>query len=232
MQAYLLPASLYSEFDVPTADKSLLNNYPSIQEEMDSLYDNELGTRGWWSSLKYECEDEREHFELAINFILDYEKKYPNPNHIDYKLKLKNPDVDCDLLKNIAHIGFRPEMYFGASELACLRAYIDGHFYFKDSFKLPHSNFEKKLLEFISPYKIEGNEGFKTWDRNYRWEWDLSVYGSNERHAIPKFIADIIEFTNFELNVTINNTEIRLDWTNYQSWWNKTVNELHEENKA
>lgn len=231
LQAYLLPSSFYTEFDVPEADKTQLSNYPSIQEEMDSIYNNELGNRGWWNPLKYGCEDERAHFELAIDFMLDYDKKYPNPSNNIYQLKLNSPIQDCDLLKNLGHIGFRPEMYFEVSELANLRAFIDGHFHFKSSFNLPYSSFEKKLLEFIEPYKIEGNKDFKTWDRNYRWKWDFAVYGSNERHAIPRFFKDIEEYTGFEFTVRINDKEIKLDWMDYQSWWNKPAGELYEQNK-
>ncbi|MDJ1498705.1 hypothetical protein QNI19_37580 [Cytophagaceae bacterium DM2B3-1] len=228
LQVFLLPFDINCEFDVPDADQPFLNEYPSIEQEISSTYDIRLGTRSWPSPLKYYCEDERARFQLATNFILDYEKKYPNPNQADYKLKLKDPSTIFELETSLGMIGFRPEMYFGTSELACLRAYIDGYFFFKDYFKLRHSSFEVKLLEFIKPYKTVNNADFKTWDRNYRWEWDFAVYGTNERHAIPKFMQDIQEYTQTTFSVTINNTEIKLDWTNYLSWWNKSMNELYE----
>jgi hypothetical protein len=175
LKAYLMPTSINCEFDIPSADKPFLSRYPSIQDEMSATLNDELGTKSWWSPLKYHCEDERAHFELATNFILDYDNKYPNPNQIDYKLKLKNPNTNYDLATSLGHEGFRPEMYFDTSELACLRSYIDGYFFFKDSFGLRYSDFELKLLEFIKLYKIEGNKDFKTWDRTYRWEWDAAV---------------------------------------------------------
>ncbi len=229
--AYLMPFKFYTEFNIPKEHLQELESLPSIREEIEKNYKIDLGTRSWVSPLKYDCEDDRHLFQKAVDYILDYENKYPNPKNINYKLKLKDSMPNLDIGESLGHIGFRPQMYFGVSELACLRAYIDGYFLFKETFQLEVSSFENKLLKFITEHKIKDNQGFKTWDRNYRVKWDFAVFGTNEKHAIPRFLKDLEEYTQEKFKLKINDQIVQVDWSDYQSW-NKSAHDLVEENKA
>lgn len=231
LQAFLLPFDLFCEPDLPAEDLNILESLPSIQSIIEKKFNLELGSRHWTSPLKYNSEDDRELFSLVLNFLFDYEEKFPNPKAKQYKFKLKNSGSIPDLKGFMGHMGYRPQMYFGISELACLRAYIDGYFLMKQTFELPHTEFEKKVLTFISNYKTEDNTGYKSWDRNYRWEWDLSVYGINERHAIPRFLKDIESNTGVDLTLDINGIEVKIDWSDHNSWNKSTQEFLGEKQK-
>lgn len=225
LQAFQLPFDLFCEPKLPSKDLNLLESLPSIQSIIEKEFNLKLGSRHWTSPLKYKSEDDRDLFSIVLNFLFDYEEKFPNPGAKQYKFKLKNPESIPDMKGFLSHMGYRPEIYFGISELACLRAYVDGYFHMKESFELPHTDFEKKVLSFIHTYKVEGNAGFKTWDRNYRHEWDFSVYGSNERQAIPTFLKDLESHTGIDLTLNINGMEVKVDWSDHNSW-NKSTQEL------
>ena len=188
LDAYLMPFKFHCEFDIPKEHLVELEKHPSIREEIETDFKIDLGTRSWVCPLKYDCEDDRHLFNKVIDYILSYENKYCNPDNFTYKLKLKNPKSNLKLEQSLGQIGFRPQMLFGVSELASIRSYIDGYFLFKETFQLKPSKFEKNLLRFIEEHKVEYNKDFKTWDRNYRVKWDFSAFGSNERHAIPRFL--------------------------------------------
>lgn len=186
---------------------------PSIDEYIESIYNIRLGSRNWTTPLMYESEDERDLFDKAINVIFEYEKKFPTPDGLKSKYHVAN---DCDLMGLIGHIGYRPAMYFGTLGLDTLRAFIDGYFAIKEAHQISFSPFEKSLIMFIAPFKKrEDLAKYRTWDRLYNWKYELTVFGTNEKHSIPRFLYRFEQFAGIKINPIVKGEEKQIDWNDH-----------------
>lgn len=221
--AYYLGFDMYRQIDNICEIEKSLGKIPSIYDFIEKKYKLSLGSRHWTSPIRYYCEDERELFDETIKHIFEYESKYPFPDNFGVtfsprkeidKLEKNKPSIGFPEFQILlGNIGSRPQMYLRQSDLASLRAFLDGYFDFKTQYKLALTEFEKSMLKFIEKYrnKKSTNSKFKTWDRNYRWQWDLAVYGTNDELSIPKFLFDLEAFIKIKINPEI-------DWSDRESW--------------
>jgi hypothetical protein len=217
-QAYLIPFDCFCEFEIPNDDYVELKKYPSLEEYVEVIYKHKLGgSEHWTTPLQLYTEDNRSLYEEASSFILDYNKKFPNPQkeHYSYCFK-KNITVELDLKDSIGHIAYRPSMFFNSKSLSCLRAYIDGYFDMKKKLGLNITEFESKLISFIKKFKGQKKGAFNTWDRNFSHR--IRFHYNFNSNDINWFIYELEKYTNEKFSFYINNIKITPDWSEYTKW--------------
>lgn len=210
-EAYCMPFDHYRTIKNKELIEDSLIRYPSIREEIEQEFNIKLGTRRWTAPLRYISEDERDLYTKSINYMLDYDEKYSiniAPAYIIKTDRLSLPSI-------LGCIGYRFRMYINGAELAYLRAFIDGYYDLKNQYNLPLTTFEMKLFKLIDNYRKLDQSNFKTWDRNYRWQWDFQSYGYSFQ-SIYRFLKEVEEYTDTKINPIVNKEELFIDWATYK----------------
>ena len=173
---------------------------PSIDEYARKKYHAEkIGTRNFESVISFSCEDERDFFRNYLDFLKEYEDKFPLDHPILY-IPRKTPKFSVKEL--MGGMRRRYSMYFGNYDLSELRAFLDGYFLCKDDYLLSWDQFDTDLKRFTQNIACETlhlTGKFVTWDRKYRYDRDWNAWGSvSEKHAkeiLENFWSDLERFT-------------------------------------
>lgn len=171
-------------------------NVPSMQEYAMKEYNvKNIGSRNFKSLIKYNCENELEYYNNYLCFIKKYEVKYLLNDNVEYVID-RNPRKNLkDVLSSIKK---RFPMYFGNYDLENLRAYIDGYIKCKGDYDIKFTDFEQKIILFLTGISCEiiEMEGKNiTWDRKYRYNkyWDSwgQIIENQSKEIIDNFFEDL-----------------------------------------
>lgn len=170
-KSYCLAFDWYTDVQVDDSIKFIVEGMPTIEEFVTTqIGENNLRTVLFDYYIGWKSEDSREHFELCLRKIKEYENEFPVAP-MKYSYKLKQDIESLDLRKNLKYFLYRSQM-FGFNGLAGLRAFLDGYFKFKNQYQLELSEYESQLYNFIAFWKnkVKKDLPFETWDRPFRLE--------------------------------------------------------------
>ena len=184
--------------------KAKYDTVPSVDEYARNKYcaDN-IGTRNFKSIISFICEDERDFFSKYLDFLKEYEQKYPVQENVSYVLKGK----PCEFKELLLGMRKRYPMYFGSYNISCLRAFLDGYFLCKKEYNIPFTTFDtkvKKFTESITCKSLNLTSEFVTWDRLYRYDRDWNAWGeiseTMAKKILEEFWTDLEKFTGETIN--------------------------------
>lgn len=165
---------------------------PSLNEYGIKKYkaDN-IGSRNSVTVIQFTCEDEREFFYKYVEFLKEYEQKYPIRETLSYIVR--ETPVNKTLKQWLTAIKNRPQMYFGSNDISCLRAFLDGYFRCTYDYNIQLTTFDTKVKQFtesITCKTINLSGEFVTWDRLYRYDRNWRAWGRIEDSAAKNILED------------------------------------------
>lgn len=188
----------------PETEERLKEEYkdvPSIDEYAIEKYSAKgIGTRNFKSIISFTSEDERDFFYKYLDFLKEYEQKYPIKERISYTLR----ETPLFIFEELLLKGMRKRypMYFGDYDISKLRSFLDGYFLCKKEYDIPLTAFETKIRKFTESIICEDlnlSGKFVTWDRLYRYDRDWYAWGeiddSNAKKILENFWSDLEKFT-------------------------------------
>lgn len=194
----------YEDFFLCLENEEMLKtkyaDIPSIDEyaRKKFLADN-IGTRNFTSIISFTCEDELDFFQKYLDFLKEYEHKYPIQDSVSYILK-EVPQFE--IKEMIEGMRKRYPMYLGNYDISGLRAFLDGYFLCKNDYNIPLTEFDKKIKDFTASIVCESlnlSGEFVTWDRLYRYDRDSSAWGEiSDQHGkkiLEDFWTDLEKYT-------------------------------------